>query len=577
MTTYNTGDPLGTVKPENLYDNTENLDYLMMGTEHQYPDRLGVGRKSWAGIEAASANKIAEIDNIITSLDTANFTFASVAAGIAGTTDGQYFRVPQGTNAARSFIYYTNTSDQAVAVAYLIGPGYVDERLVPGSYSSELIPVMHDKNGTVPIWLDKSCLDAAGLGPVLQSIITNLPNVFAQNILRQFGYSPDFMPLWFDVNGNVPAWLDGGRFDAAGLGPVLSGIVSSTASGNSPLYLLGDVYKLMLKQSKIFNGQSASVNVAFTGDSWTEKNTIPQSLINVLGGSYKDPGWISCSTRADAVMSGITLTTSGFTKYDGDQQTNNAPPPYGSGPDGNAYYNNNVVGTLTWSGVTATDLSLFYYDGSGAFTITIDGGEPITITGGNTGTAKKYDLNGLTATSHTVVVRSSGTGVVSILGMYGKNSSIQSGITVSRMGNGAAISKDYLHWENWIEPIVTHLDIDLLFIILGTNDFRLSAGVAEYRQGIEAIITHYKAATPGVCICLVSPPQSNATGSPAIYEYDSEMKSIAIENGVSFISGYKSFPTTYDNSQGTWEDTLHLSKVGAYLLTKQMKSIFFQE
>lgn len=113
MTTYNTGDPLGTVKPENLYDNTENLDYLMLGTEHQYPDRLGVGRKSWAGIEAASANKIAEIDNIITSLDTASFTFATVDAGLSGTTDGQYFRVPDEQPSVTLFIYYKNNSGAA--------------------------------------------------------------------------------------------------------------------------------------------------------------------------------------------------------------------------------------------------------------------------------------------------------------------------------------------------------------------------------------------------------------------------------------------------------------------------------
>lgn len=125
MTTYNTGDPLGTVKPENLYDNTENLDYLMMGTEHQYPDRLGVGRKSWAGIEAASAARITELDNIITSLDTASFTFSSADAGMAVTTDGQYFRVINNS----SFVYYKNSNGSAVFLFQLAGKDLVDDVL----------------------------------------------------------------------------------------------------------------------------------------------------------------------------------------------------------------------------------------------------------------------------------------------------------------------------------------------------------------------------------------------------------------------------------------------------------------
>ena len=317
--------------------------------------------------------------------------------------------------------------------------------------------------------------------------------------------------------------------------------------------------------------------MGFGMDSWGEKSTIPQALINILGGGYKDPGYISCSTRTDGVMAGITLVVTNFTKYDGDNENNNAPPPYGSGPDGNAYWNNNTVGTLTWSNVTATDLSLFYFDSTGNFTVAIDGGAPVTITGTNSGTVKKYDITGLTATAHTVVVTSSGTGVVSILCMYGKNSARTNGITVSRMGNGGAMAKDYLHWQDYITPIVTHFDLDLFFMILGTNDFRKSAGIAEFVNGLQVVIDKYKAATPGICICLVSAAQSNATGTPTLSEYDEAMRTLAIENNVNFISLYQLFPKTYDNSGGAWADALHLSDRGAYVLARKIKNEFFQE
>ncbi|MEZ0460941.1 GDSL family lipase, partial [Klebsiella pneumoniae] len=94
-----------------------------------------------------------------------------------------------------------------------------------------------------------------------------------------------------------------------------------------------------------------------------------------------------------------------------------------------------------------------------------------TVNGANTGAAKKHDISGLSATAHSVTIQSLGSGVVSILGMYGKNSAVRSGVTVSRMGNGGAIGSDFFNFSEWIKPVAQYLDIDLLFVILGTNDF----------------------------------------------------------------------------------------------------------
>lgn len=52
MTTYNTGNALGSTDPRDLYDNAENLDNLVNGEQPSYDDRLGESRKSWAGMEA---------------------------------------------------------------------------------------------------------------------------------------------------------------------------------------------------------------------------------------------------------------------------------------------------------------------------------------------------------------------------------------------------------------------------------------------------------------------------------------------------------------------------------------------
>ena len=59
MTTYNTGNPIGSTDPRDLYDNAQNMDNLGNGTAPSYPDRLGVERKSWAGMEQDFAELLA--------------------------------------------------------------------------------------------------------------------------------------------------------------------------------------------------------------------------------------------------------------------------------------------------------------------------------------------------------------------------------------------------------------------------------------------------------------------------------------------------------------------------------------
>ena len=59
MTTYNTGNPVGSTDPRDLSDNSENLDRFVNGEQPAYSDRLGQSRKSWAGMESEFAAFIA--------------------------------------------------------------------------------------------------------------------------------------------------------------------------------------------------------------------------------------------------------------------------------------------------------------------------------------------------------------------------------------------------------------------------------------------------------------------------------------------------------------------------------------
>lgn len=75
MTTFNTGNPLGSTDVYDRYDNAENLDNFSNGPLDAYPDRFGVSRQSLQGIRNAVRYQV----------------LGSYAAGLNFTTNGQVF------------------------------------------------------------------------------------------------------------------------------------------------------------------------------------------------------------------------------------------------------------------------------------------------------------------------------------------------------------------------------------------------------------------------------------------------------------------------------------------------------
>ncbi|HED4024422.1 TPA: hypothetical protein R4252_003604, partial [Klebsiella pneumoniae] len=84
----------------------------------QYATEAGVARDE----AVASASTAAEFgDN--------KLTFADTTAGLAGTTSGQYFRVPQGVGNVLAFRYYKNNAGVAVEVAEYVGQGSISNSI----------------------------------------------------------------------------------------------------------------------------------------------------------------------------------------------------------------------------------------------------------------------------------------------------------------------------------------------------------------------------------------------------------------------------------------------------------------
>lgn len=98
MTTYNTGNPLGSTDPRDLYDNAENLDNLVNGDQAAYNDRLGRPRKSWAGMESEFQAAQDDREGVFNAyLVSAGYQFAGdYAAGIEVTQYNQLIRDSNG-------------------------------------------------------------------------------------------------------------------------------------------------------------------------------------------------------------------------------------------------------------------------------------------------------------------------------------------------------------------------------------------------------------------------------------------------------------------------------------------------
>lgn len=77
MTKYNTGNPVGSSSPLDLYDNAENLDAGINGPAVTWRDRRGQTRKSWAGMESDFVQFLADGSTI----EFPTWAAASAAAG----------------------------------------------------------------------------------------------------------------------------------------------------------------------------------------------------------------------------------------------------------------------------------------------------------------------------------------------------------------------------------------------------------------------------------------------------------------------------------------------------------------
>lgn len=110
MTTYNTGNPIGSADPKDLYDNAENFDEAINSNKDTFTDRLGRSRPTLkGGVDPSGIVQTAvnAKDEALAARDAAivnSQVFPDEATGRAAVADGEYFKViGSGDVAAREY------------------------------------------------------------------------------------------------------------------------------------------------------------------------------------------------------------------------------------------------------------------------------------------------------------------------------------------------------------------------------------------------------------------------------------------------------------------------------------------
>ena len=580
--------PLGTTTPEIFLDNVKRADELVNGPAGTVNDRAGEPLDTWRQMMA----KNDEVRQNLIPLSKQYQTLAAAQADIANIPDGStaYYRSPDDSALAIEVMNVGGTlqptgrkmpSQQAVDEAS-DSANLALERVPEETVMPALVPVVRDMEGKVPVWLKDGDFDTRGVTDEFSDKVaakgTAIPAALA--MLPSEVVSPQLVPLFRDAAGNVPVYLVDGRLAAYGVDSSLINLIYAGLQGlfqpNMKFTDGRSAWRWRVAKSKYKLSVGAKLKVGFTGDSWTEKRAIPQMMANILYSEYSKAGegWINFAAANGDTLNGMSFNISGWTTYDASETT--AAPTYGCALDGLCLYATGTAARITLNAVNATSLSIYFKDTVGVFRYTIDGGTPVVVTGAGTGNVTKVDITGLSATgTHQLVIDLTGNAdTVVIYGVYATISS--NGVEIQKFGNANITADGYTKVLSNIGYFAQQLNPDIIFMIIGTNDYRLGRTLSNFYTALTSWVQAYKAALPDTALVLIAPPQCNASGSYPLSSYRDVMRQVANENHVEFFSLYDDFPAAYAtaNTYGLWNDALHLNNNGADFLAWELYNYF---
>jgi len=592
---YNTGNPRPSNSMKDLNDNALAYDDFMLSEEGTFVDRLGNQVPTLKGLSEimsqAGESVVEKTRQNLIPLSRQYMTLADAQADIANIPDGSttYYRSPDDSALAIEVINNGGTLEatgrhmpsQAAVDEASESANLALERVPEENVMPSLVPVVRDMEGKVPVWLEDGDLDARGVTSSFSDKVASTGTAIpaALEMLPSEVVSPQLVPLFRDLAGNVPVYLVDGKLAAYGVDSSFVDLVYAALIGlfqpNQKYTDARTAWRWRTAKSKYKLSLTSKLKVGFTGDSWTEKKAIPQMMANILYSEYSKAGegWINFASANGDTLNGMSFNISGWTTYDASETT--AAPTYGCALDGLCLYATGTVARITLNAVSATALSIYFKDTAGVFRYTIDGGTPVVVTGAGTGNITKVDITGLATGTHQLVIDLTGnTDTVVIYGVYATISS--NGVEIQKFGNANITADGYTKVLSNISYFAQQLNPDIIFMIIGTNDYRLGRTLTNFFTALTSWVQAYRTALPDTCLVLIAPPQCNATGSYPLTSYRDIMRRVATENNCEFFSLYDDFPSSYAtaNSYGLWNDALHLNNNGADFLSRELYKYF---
>lgn len=484
------------------------------------------------------------------------------------TKNGWYYK-----NGASGTGSWVRLPDQPVTNSRLAGAIFEDVN--PQSF----VPLAATALGQIVTWIKDGLFDAYGVTPEFQEkVVAGRVAQLSQNNIIPIAIAGSQIALWIDENGLL---------GAKGLTPsVVAEITSGLPTGqyaplNAPvstsLPICTDGRTLFKWRSKVGRWRAgdttAHLKIGLTGDSWTELNDIPVALRDLLEETFPRAGGGWDSAPSGNKPGGANVTYSGWTWFDGSNVHAAGIP---TGIDGHNINTSSDTATLTLTTAAATDISIYYENSTGTFRYSLDGGSYTTVTGLGDGSIGVVSLTGLSDTTHTIQIDTAGnTGTVYLLGFY-ETRSAAGGIEILRMGNGGLSGAYLSEFVENVQPIAQTLDLDVLIVILGNNDYRYASSTPEnYVAALTQLADAYSAANPEIGIVFIAPPDTNGTAVIPLVEYRDAMYEFCILNGYEFYNLHDSMGSwSQENALGQFADNLHMNGNGAAKLANEINKLF---
>lgn len=288
MTTYNTGNALGSVDVKDLYDNAENLDVAVNSLESTWVDRLGVTRTTLQGVtlDAATLTQLASgegasligftpegetaitVESAIQSLQDEVGSFAGEIDGKANDDAVVKLTLDQTIAGVKTFssspvVPNATTATQAVAFGQITGKGITTATAVTASGTAVDFT-------SIPSW-------AKRITVMLSNVSTN----GTANLLLQLG----------DAGGIEDTGYSGATYRGGEAGTAVAALSSGVLVNT--LVVAANLYNANITLSKIegnnwsFSGLSGatgtSTNGCWTIGSKTLSDTLTQVRITTVG------------------------------------------------------------------------------------------------------------------------------------------------------------------------------------------------------------------------------------------------------------------------------------------------------